>query len=358
MAALPSCRSADLSNGAATSTLPPKLDNADPISRAFDLNQSPSEQRRLAVLMESQIAICMKAEGFEYYSEEQSLTPSQLEEDLRYTDPNEYGKRYGYGVVRIYELIEEPQLRLAIATPSEQQASAAGVPSRNLVYQSTLTENELKQYDRVLNGVVTQEGQEVDRQGCTSSAHTAVYGESVGTSDEFQQALALAYENLNRDPRMNDALDGWVECMTSKDSTYSDLGGPSSAYLSIEQEKQRLLGIELVDPAGELVDLTLRVPSQIVYRPLDPSAIAKPIPEDSLGNLRRRELRTWADDTLCQQQSGVDQTTLEIEDEIAHSLAVRYGSSLQARPVGHRASVGLLVPIRATQGATQQAFVG
>ena len=318
----------------------------------------PVESRRQELAVEESVVACMSEEGFEYLPQDYSsqIDSSGGEEDLALMQdsPEAYGEKYGYGVVRNYELYEEPY----IGEDGEQ--GGFGGPSYedpNEDYVNSLSDSERDAYYEVLYGPpqdaemfdeTDPEGTQADyysppleEQGCQGKARLDIVGDDPMNDPEIQRALDDVYSAQQDDPRLETAENDWLDCMgdvmgdVTADYDLPDgmaLDGVDSMYQIVESLKAAAMGQEMVplDPdTGMPIGNVDQSEMYSSFQNEDGTGYAmlgeqKIIPEDALERLRADELALWATDWECQQDAGIQELRIQVEQDAVDDLVAQF----------------------------------
>ncbi len=228
---------------------------ASPLMSLLGYDTDPVEQRRLQLQAEETIATCMRDLGFEYEPVDYAAIANP-EDDLQFSDPKAFGEKYGYGIMRNYELYEtgEPVVDNGFVDP-------------NAEYVNSLTPDEQNAYNEALYGTqmfvestvpvdtaAAVAAPTLEQQGCNGQAYAEVYGNNPGDDPEIQQVLNDYYENLANDPRLDEANQNWQTCMSQ---TFDERGvdpapdDPNRMYEVVDALKMEALGLEVVEVANQ-----------------------------------------------------------------------------------------------------------
>ena len=310
----------------------------------------PVEQRRQSLAIEEAVVACMREEGFEYQPQDfdSQFDSGGGEEDfaLMQDSPEAYGEKYGYGVVRNYELYEEAYIG---------EEGGFGGPSYedpNEDYLNSLSDGERDAYYEVLYGPpqdepaydeTDPEGTQVmyapplEEQGCQGKAQLDVVGDDPTNDPEIQEALNDVFTAQQDDPRLETAENDWLDCMGDVTSDYDlpdgmALDGVGSMYQIVESLKAAAMGQEMVPldpetgmPIGD-VDETEMYSS---FQNEDGTGYAmlgeqKIIPEDALERLRADELALWATDWECQKDADIQDLRIQVEQDAVDDLVAQF----------------------------------
>lgn len=303
----------------------------DPIAELFgwDLDQSPAEQRAEQLAVEEAVQACMAAEGFEYtpvdYEAQFSIDDGDAE---LAADPEAFGEKYGYGVVRNYEQYEEPYL-LGEGDPGPM------FEDPNQDYVDSLSNSEREAYYLVLNGEqmfaepeIDENGNEVyeappiEEQGCYGKAQVEVFGgDRFQIDPEVQDRLEDFYTNAQVDPELTAANQDWLDCMEQErpDDLHSDVPGftitsPDMMYQLFDFKKTEAMGMTVTD-----------------YERSDDGGTSwssdgeqSPIPDDELEALRTLELAVWKTDHQCQKDADIPGIQRRIQQRLVDELKAEF----------------------------------
>ena len=161
-----------------------------PLGELLGWGYDPAESRKKELEREEAVALCMKDAGYEYIPVDYAAQfPESAEQDEQFTNPEEFGKKYGYGIVFNYNLYERPGATGGADNPIDP-AVDEGFQDPNWEYQQTLSPQEQEAYQETLSGdpsIWESAGDDpesfvsppLEDQGCYGKAQLAVYGESV-----------------------------------------------------------------------------------------------------------------------------------------------------------------------------------
>ena len=310
----------------------------------------PVEQRRQSLAIEEAVVECMREEGFEYQPQDfdSQFDSGEGEEDfaLMQNSPEAYGEKYGYGIVRGYELWEEPYIG---------EDGGFGGPSfedPNEDYVNSLSNSERDAFYEVLHGPPQEEpafdetdpeGTQVmyapplEEQGCQGRAQLEVVGDDPTNDPEIQEALNDVFMAQQDDPRMDDAQRDWVDCMGDTLAEYDLPDGMSvesadSMYEVVNALKAVAMGQQMLpldpetgEPIGDYDDSQGYSSSQNE----DGTGFAyvgeqKIIPEDALERLRADELALWATDWECQKDADIQELRIQVEQDAVDDLVAQF----------------------------------
>src|SRR5690606_37072958 len=123
-------------------------DTDSPLAALLGWEANPIEDRRRQLEVEELTSACMRDQGFEYEPVDWSAQANP-EDGLQFTDPVAFGEKYGYGVMRSYELYE-------IGDGGESQV----VEDPNQEYVAGLSPDEQNAYYEALHGAGFEEPME------------------------------------------------------------------------------------------------------------------------------------------------------------------------------------------------------
>ena len=311
----------------------------------------PVESRRQELAVEEAVVACMRDEGFEYQPQDVSsqFDSGGGEEDfaLRQDSPEAYGEKYGYGVVRNYELYEEPNIG------EDDGLDGPTFVDPNEDYVMSLSDSERDAYYEVLYGAPQEEqiydetdpegtqaeylSPPLEEQGCQGTARLDVVGEDPTNDPEIQRALDDVFSAQQNDPRMETAENDWLDCMGDVTADYdlpdgTTLDGVGSMYQIVESLKAAAMGQEMVPldpdtgmPIGDYDESDMNSSFQnedgTGYAVLGEQKI---IPEDALERLRADELALWAKDWGCQEDAGIQDLRIQVEQDAVDDLVARF----------------------------------
>jgi len=307
--------------------------NIDPLAEllGWDVNQSPAEQRAQQLAVEEAVQTCMRAEGFEYTPVDYDAQFGGDEEDAElFNDPEAFGEKYGYGVVRNYEQYEEPYL-----VGGEDASFGPVFEDPNQEYLDSLSESEREAYYTVLNGeqlfeepAIDENGNEVfeappiEEQGCYGQAQLEVFGEDRFQIDpEVEQRLNDFYGTLQDDPEIETAEQDWLDCMKNEqpDALESDVSGfsvtaPEHMYQLFDFKKSEAMGMNIVDYSQD----------DQGGSSYGSDGEQRPIPDDELEALRALELSVWKIDFQCQKDADIPGIQRRIQQRLVDELQAEF----------------------------------
>ncbi len=288
-----------------------------PLGQLLGIDVSSAEQRAKELEVQQEIVQCMQDEGWEYQAVDWQAQMGDMAADFeeQMSDPEGYGEKYGYGVVRSYES------QGAMSVPGD-----GGFEDPNADYVASLTESETRDYYEALYGPTPDvaDGEEfmmppLEEQGCTGVAQLAVFGENPITDPDVQARVGELFEDVENDPDLVDAYETWSACMRERDPSY-EWDRPddvSSEFWNRLSELQGFDGGELGVTESE-GDGTMMMPEG------DGTMMMPEVDEADLEELRADEVATWRDDWACQQEADLVTVRREIEQRIADDLLAEF----------------------------------
>jgi hypothetical protein len=334
-------------------------ETASPLGDLLGWNDyDPVESRREQLAIEEAVSTCMREEGFEYqpvdYEAQNQITES--DEDIALSsDPEAYGKKYGYGVVRNYELYELPyigeegeggfgggqefedpnQEYVTSLSPDEQEAYYAEL------YGEPTEDQALEEDSSFDDGEVTEASifvsPPLEEQGCFGKARLDIVGVNPAEDPDVQAALNEYFENSQDDPRIDQANAEWLDCMAEPLQEVElpegmTVEGPDSVYQVMDAKKSAASGLKMLalDPeTGEPIGNDDDEPVYTSFQNEDGTGFAsvgeqKAIPADELERLRSFELKLWAEDWECQKDAELQDLRREIEQDAADDLVAQF----------------------------------
>ncbi len=292
-----------------------------PLAKLLGYDISPADQRAKELEVQQVLVECMKAEGWEYqpvdYSAMNGSFSDEYEEQV--SDPEAYGEKYGYGVVRGYEL--------------QPDFSNSDFEDPNADYMNSLTMAEQQEYSAALYGeqsvvesdaVGSAEATEfvmpsLGEQGCYGTAQLEVYGETPFTNPDMQDRLNQLFEDSESDPAIAAANESWASCMTERDPSY-EYTNPGEVINGFYDRLNTLQGFDM--PEGGDDGSTGVIVSGTSSDGL--SDEQPEIDEADLEELRQDELTTWADHRACQQDADLAQVRRDVEQRLADDLVAEF----------------------------------
>lgn len=299
------------------------------LAQALGIPTDPVEQRRQELAVQDAIAACMRREGFEYVPFEPS---SQTDEGPEYGEI-EYGERYGYGVMRAFELTGgDPSL----------DPRRAGPPDPNIQIVAGLTPDEQREYDRAMygTGIEFDDGGDavappLGQRGCTGSAQRDVIGDDPA-SDPAVRDLLEQFNATEAEARVYTSK--WIDCMK-----------PAVAELAHDVELReiydgrRVISLELYVALGlEIVETDTPEEEAAIYAGgrsfvsgwSDANGVGtwvfdvdgrRELTGAQIDGLTERELALWKADYDCQHEVGYRDYLQQREQAVAADIAAALG---------------------------------
>ena len=301
----------------------------------------PAEERRRQLEVEELTAECMREFGWEYepvdYSAMNFNDPGAEDWELQASDPEAFGERYGYGVMRQYELYDAVWLagdEAANTVPFEEDTFV----DPNQEYVGSLSTSEQEQYYEDLYGQPMVEGDESmsvtsmpapEDMGCQGRANDEVWNQGAGNGDaDVQERIGEFYETVEDDPRLQAASDEWIECMGDTIDGYVGWDGnpadaPDDLWSVFETKKYEAQGLERFefDDESELDGM-----EYASYSTDENGAgvawVGTPeaIPESEVEALTNEEIETWKLDQECQEDADLRDVQRELEQDLVDQL--------------------------------------
>jgi hypothetical protein len=322
---------------------PDQASTASPMNAIFGEPLSPAEERTRQLRQEEVVAECMRAEGWEYTPIDWMAQFNNQPEPDDFNAPD-YGQKYGYGIVRSYELYEWPYLD--DEGNWTDVGPGGGFEDPNQDYVTSLTQDEQEQYYEALSGppfegptntVAFDEdappdtifvAPSLEEQGCYGKAQLEVYGEQPWNDQDFNTRMGELQEELNNDPEIYDAEVVWSDCMYELNPDY-DFGGPDDTYLFVSDELEAAKGGERVDVdpnTGEVIGQPGVYPENGWQSNEDGSEAwgyvgkRKKLTEAEIEEVRKVELELWKADQECQKETGLGELRRQREQEMVDTL--------------------------------------
>jgi hypothetical protein len=293
-----------------------------PLAKLLGYDISPADQRAKELEVQQALVECMKAEGWEYQPVDHSSMGGGFSEEYeeQISDPGAYGEKYGYGVVRGYEL--------------QPDFDGGDFEDPNADYMNSLTMAEQQEYTAALYGeesfvesdaVDSEEATEfvmpsLEEQGCSGTAQLEVYGETPFTDPDMQERLNQLFEDSESDPAITEAYESWAVCMTERDPSY-EYSSPGEIVNGFYDRLNTLQGFEPFDAEGDSSGGVIISSGSASDGLTDEQP---EIDEADLEELRQDELATWADDWACQQEADLAQVRRDVEQRLADDLVAEF----------------------------------
>lgn len=280
-----------------------------PLAQLLGWGGDTAEQRARDLEVQQQMAQCMQDEGWEYQPVDWNAQMGDLnaEFEMQLSDPEAYGEKYGYGVVRGYESQGDMMNGSTFEDPNQD-------------YMMSLTPDEMEAYQEALYGEQPEfvDGEEfvmppIEEQGCNGQAMLAVYGEnSAMTNSDVQERVSEMFESMDADPDVADAIDAWAACMREQDASY-EWESPEDVINSFYDRLNELQGFGSMDDGGMTMSTTA----------VGPGGMPE-IDEADLEELRQDELTTWRHDWDCQQEADIAQVRRDAEERMVDELLAEF----------------------------------
>lgn len=302
----------------------------------------PAEDRRRQLEQEELTSECMRELGWEYepvdWSAMSGADVGAEDWELQSSDPEAYGEKYGYGVMRGYELYEAGYLEGGGVAATVPMDDGPEFVDPNQEYVESLSESEREQYYIDLYGDMSAfEDSEGDvavsmpspeEMGCSGQAGAEIWGDGMGGDPAVQERIQEYYEGLQDDPRWQAATDEWVECMGDIIDGYTGWEGgpvasPDDMWSVFETKKYEAQGLERV-PFEDESELDGLEYSSMMSN-MDGSGVAwvgeaEPIGQDELDALIDEEIEAWQQDQECSEESDLKDIRLELEQDLVDQL--------------------------------------
>jgi hypothetical protein len=292
-----------------------------PLAKLLGFDVSPADQRAKELEVQQVLVECMKAEGWEYQPVDYSSMGGGFSEEYeeQISDPEAYGEKYGYGVVRGYEL--------------QPDFDGGDFEDPNADYMNSLSMAEQQEYNAALYGeqsfvesdaIDSEEPAEfvmpsLEEQGCYGTAQLEVYGESPLNDPDMQERLDELFEDTESDPAITEAYESWASCMAERDPSY-EYTTPNEVINGFYDRLNTLQGFEPFAQEGD-------GSGGVVVSGTSSDGLTKEQPEideADLEELRQDELATWADDWACQQEVDLAQVRRDVEQRLADDLVAEF----------------------------------
>ncbi len=314
--------------------------DTSPLQAIFGGNESPAESRAKQLKAEELTAQCMKELGWEYVPVDYSAQFPDQGEELDYNDPK-FGEKYGYGIVKGYELYELPGL---IGGDDPNSGPGGSFIDPNQDYINALSSDEQTRYYADLYG--NQEGNStIDEQtgetvylppppeeaGCQGKSQAEVYGNQPWNNQDFSQRFDQLSQDMQNDPRLQDGYIAWSDCMYELDQNL-DFLDPTEVqnYFNktlAEAKGQKVLPL---DPAtGEPIGDYDPNEGYSSMQNADGTGWAfvgnsKVIDDATLRLLQTAEIDLWKSDNKCQKDTGLKDLQRRLEQELADAITQEF----------------------------------
>ena len=236
--------------------------------------------------------------------------------DERRADPVAFGRTYGYGVVREYEVKYEA----GITGPGRHD-------DPNRAYVDSLSADDRLAFGTALfgsqsaapvadaSGVGEPKMPPMESSGCRAEAERAVYGERPTDDPAISAQLSTLTAAVNDDPAMQAALARWTDCMTRLDPTHT-WPSPDEMFASLHQEldaaERAVAPVTFFGYPPDDSTADTSTPGSVAPRPMIDAAI--------LDELRAKELSLWAADSGCAAEAGLSEARRRVEQRLVDDL--------------------------------------
>lgn len=313
-------------------------------------NESPTESRRKQLKIEELVADCMREEGWEYtpvdYSAQDPMSASP-DYDLQSTDPEAFGKKYGYGVVYYYELYEEPSL-LGEAN-EELPLDRQGFEDPNAEYVQSLSASEQEEYYASLYGEpmdapMPMEGDDTsgtavavtlapEDQGCYGVANAEVYpANQIANDPDIQSRMNDYWEDQQNAPELVAAYESWRECLGDDFDLTDPVGNPVETPNDVWSY---LDGLKMAGEGLEPEAITQEEMNKAdtdyytMYSDEDGNGVGwrgqpEPLTDAEREDLQATEIELWAKDHACQEEARIGEITMELEQRFVDELVAEF----------------------------------
>ena len=297
-----------------------------PMAELFGWDMSPADQRAKELEVQQVMVECMKAEGWEYKPVDYSAGSGFNDEyaDMM-ADPVAYGEKYGYGVVRGFDMQEE------------MNDSATQMPEDpNSEYVNSLSMDEQNAYYEALYGAMSEEPMidEVDESGepvmptmestgCNSKANEEVYGDQVLNDPDISDRLNQMFEDSQNDPALKAANATWAECMAEIDPSY-EWASPDDISMYLYDKLNIAQGYGPMSDTFETTADTMAVTEETMSGEGVPGFGPPEVDQAAIDDLRVEELQIWTDDQTCQGKADLLQVRRDVEQRMVDDLLAEF----------------------------------
>lgn len=262
---LASCGGGDPSKQSATSA------GGGSVEEQLGFSQANSPEIQAKV--EADIAVCMKAQGFDYTPVDPVARQAALTGKANLSD-EDFTKQFGYGIATLYG-----------------RASKQSDP--NLTAKQQLSAADQRAFDQALSGGKPEQtyaraadtGDFSELGGCTKKAADELFG-GAELRTTLQRKLDELDEAIQQDRRMVGAFEAWRACM--RDRTGQSFEDSEGVEIEIQT---RLAAIVGPLPAGE------SAPGEFANRTIDAS-----VDRAALADLGRTEVAYATADAACEEK--------------------------------------------------------
>ena len=319
-----------------------------PLAALMGWESNPIEDRRKQLEVEELTSDCMRDLGFEYEPVDYS-SQFNPEDDLQFSDPQGFGEKYGYGIMRNYELYEtgEPIIDNGFEDPNQDYVNGLS-PAEQTAYYEALYGSGIDEaaafeepaVEGIAIGSVPTEGTIVieptpQQQGCNGIAAEQVYGDSFDLDPEVQSVIDDYYQNIQNDPRLDEAYDLWATCMADiaeSKGISKDLNRPEDMYSVVDRFKTEALGLEAIEVSSEAEMNEYFESGEPVYSAQfdeDGTGVVflgepEPLSGDEIDRLTGLEVELWKQDQQCQGDANITGIQRELEQGIVDQLTSQF----------------------------------
>ena len=314
-------------------------ESVSPLQELFGGVESPAESRAKQLETEEFVAQCMRDEGWEYTPVDYSAQFN----DEAYEDPSApgYGAKYGYGIVRSYELYEWPYIDEDGNYTDGGPFGGGSFEDPNAEYVNALGPDEMTEYYAALYGDQSNQeasidaatGEEVfvapplEEQGCYGQAQMEVYGDQPFNDEDFSNRFSELSQELENDPALEDAEIDWSDCVYEADPAY-DFYGVDDARAFVDGLLAEAKGLETmpVDPdtgmviggdGSEMVNMmTENADGEMIGYVGQPRKLT----EAEMADIQEQEIALWQVDDECQDEVGMQELRRDLEQELVDML--------------------------------------
>ena len=314
-----------------------------PLTALINGGQSSAQSRANQLKQERLTADCMKQAGWQYTPVDQLSSASVQEESADAALPaGDYGRLYGYGVMRTYELEVLPTLLAGTANAND---TVDDTVDPNEDYVNALTTTERAQYLADLYGGPVDPGGNDNppasvavappaQRGCSGQAQLDTYGDQPIDDADVQARLTELLDELDDNAAVKAARRQWSACMTDARPhwTFTD---QDAIFAYLEQRKaessgQTVTEVDFDPTTGRPLDPTLES-SQIWASSSDGSGhgyviVGQPhaMSEADIDTLTTEELALYRADQTCQRSSALASAQHDAEQRLVDSLTAEF----------------------------------
>jgi hypothetical protein len=273
----------------------------------------------------------MRDLGFEYEPVDYAAVANP-EDDLQFSDPKAFGEKYGYGIMRNYELYEtgEPVVDNGFVDPNAEYVNSLTPDEQNAYNEALYGKQAFVESTVPVDTAAAVAAPTLEQQGCNGQAYAEVYGNNPGDDPEIQQVLSDYYENLTNDPRLDEADRNWQTCMSQ---TFDERGvdpapdDPNRMYEVVDGLK-----MEVVEVANQAeMDEYFNSGEPVYSATSDESGrgrvyLGQPEVLDGaeIDRLTGIEVELWKQDQSCQEEAKIAEITRQLELEVVDQLVSQF----------------------------------